>query len=154
MFRYDVGGLIGTATSSKDGLISSNLYSYVSSYSPASQSGKFTHLFKLNLYQHVCFYLKIGNVTSTYLSNCSIIDLQNRSAATVSVISGYITIFSNQLELSLYVRKNSDSSIDVFVKQVTADYLTVKLSLIFCSGGWSYSGKVSDVSESELTKVI
>lgn len=149
-----VGGLIGTATPSKNGLISSELYSYVSSYAPATQSGKFTHLFKIELYHHVCFYLKFGSVTSTYLSNCSIIDLQNRSASSLSVIIGKITIFSNQLEPNLYVRKNSDNSIDVFVKQVIADYPMVRLSLIFCSGGWSYSGKVSDVSESELTKVI
>ena len=149
-----MGGLIGTATSSKDGLISSNLYSYVSSYAPATQSEKFTHLFKLDLYQHVCIYLKIGSVTSTYLSNSSIIDIQNRSASSVSVIVGKTTIFSNQLEPNLYVRKNSDSSIDVFVKQVTADYPTVRLSLIYCSGGWLYSGKVSNVSESELTKIL
>ena len=149
-----MGGLIGVATPSKSGLISSELYSYVSSYSPSTQSGKFTHLFKIGLYQHVCFYLKFGSVTSTYLSNCSIIDLQNRSASSISVILGNITIFSNELEPNLYVRKNSDNSIDVFVKQIIAEYPTVRLSLIFCSGGWSYSGVVSDVSESELTKVI
>lgn len=149
-----MGGLIGEATRDKDGLISSELYSYVSSYSVGSQSGKFTHLFKIGLYQHVCFYLKFGSVTSTYLSNCSIIDLQNRSASSLSVIVGKTTIFSNQLEPNLYVRKNPDNSIDVFVKQVTADYPTVRLSLIFCSGGWSYVGTVSDVSESELTKIL
>ena len=149
-----MGGLIGEATKEKDGLISSELYSYVSSYAVGSQSGKFTHLFRIGLYQHVCFYLKIGNVTSTYLSNSSIIDLQNRSVSSVSVVVGKTTIFSNGLEANLYARKNSDGSIDVFVKQVTADYPTIKLSLIFCSGIWSYVGTVSDVSESELTKIL
>lgn len=150
-----VGGLIGTATSLKDGLMSSNLYTYVSSYQPPSQVNKFTHLFTLTLYSHVCFYLKLGNVTSTYLCNCSIIDLQNRSAGdSVGVVVGKVEIFSNQLEGNLYARKNSNNSIDVFVKQVDQQYAAVKLACIFVSGGWTYVGAVSDVSESELTKIL
>ena len=150
-----VGELIGTATSSKDGLMSSNLYTYVSSYQLPSQQNKFTHLFTLNLYSHVCFYLKLGNVTSTYLCNCSIIDLQNRSAGdSVDVVVGKVAIFSNQLEANLYVRKNSNNSIDVFVKQVDVQYASMKLACIFNSGGWTYVGAVSDVSESELTKIL
>ena len=150
-----MGGLIGTATSSKNGLMSSYLYTYVSSYQPTSQSNKFTHLFTLTLYSHVCFYLKFGNVTSTYKGNCSIIDLQNRSAGdSVSVVVGKVEIFSNQLEVNLYARKRSDNSIDVFVKQIEVDYASVKLACIFNSGGWTYVGVVSDVSESELTKIL
>lgn len=135
--------------------MSSRLYTYVSNYLPATQSGKFTHLFKIDLYQHVCFYLKFGSVTSTYAANCSIYDLQNRSAGgNISVVVGKTTIFSSYLDENLYARLNSDKSIDVFVQQVTTAYPGIELSLIYCSGGWSYSGEVSDISESDLTKIL
>ena len=149
-----MGELLPEASLSGKGLMSAKLYSMNVGFNVDTKADKFTHLFTLSLYEHICFYLKFGNVTSNYLSNSSIIDLQNRSANKVNVVVGKTTILSNQLEANLYARRNSNSSIDVFVKQIVVDYPVIKLSCLFANSLWKYVGKVSDVIESELTKII
>lgn len=150
-----MGGLIGTATREKKGLMSKEIYSRIESYGITSQSGKFTHLFNLKLYAQGCAYIKFGDTTSNNVSSF-IIDINNRSnGGSVFVVLSKITINGN-LTADLYARRYSDGSIDVFVKQIVTTYPTLKFSWIFApeEWNWTYVGKVSDVSESELTKIV
>ena len=150
-----VGGLIGTATTEKNGLMSKDIYRRIESYDITTQSGKFTHLFNLKLFAQGCAYIKFGDTTNNNAS-IFIVDINNRSnGSSVSVVLSKTTINGN-LTANLYARRNSDSSIDVFVKQVVTTYPILKLSWVFApeEWGWTYVGKVSDVSESELTKIV
>jgi hypothetical protein len=150
-----VGGLIGTATTEKNGLMSKDIYRRIESYDITTQSGKFTLLFNLKLFAQGCAYIKFGDTTNNNASTF-IVDINNRSnGSSVSVILSKTTINGN-LTANLYARRNSDSSIDVFVKQVVTTYPVLKLSWVFApeEWEWTYVGKVSDVSESELTKIV
>ena len=150
-----MGGLIGTATTEKNGLMSKDIYRRIESYDITTQSGKFTLLFNLKLYAQGCAYIKFGDTTNNNAS-IFIVDINNRSnAGSVYVVLSKITINGN-LTANLYARINTDSSIDVFVKQVVTTYPVLKLSWVFApkEWEWTYVGKVSDVSESELTKIV
>lgn len=150
-----VGGLIGTATTEKKGLMSKDIYRRIESYDITTQSGKFTHLFNLKLFAQGCAYIKFGDTTNNNVS-IFIVDINNRSnGSSVSVALSKTTINGN-LTANLYARRNSDSSIDVFVKQTVTTYPILKFSWIFApeEWNWTYVGQVSDVSESELTKIV
>ena len=150
-----MGGLIGTATTEKKGLMSKEIYSRIESYGITTQSGKFTHLFNLKLFAQGCAYIKFGDITNNNAS-IFIVDINNRSnGSSVSVVLSKTTINGN-LTANLYARRKSDSSIDVFVKQIVTTYPTLKFSWIFApeEWNWTYVGQVSDVSESDLTKIV
>lgn len=150
-----MGGLLGKATTEKDGLMSKDIYSRIESYGIATQSGKFTHLFNLKLYAQGCFYLKFGDTTNNNIC-ISFIDINNRSnGGSVAVVLSRI-IMNQTVTANLYAKKQSDNSIDVYVKQIVNTYPVLKLSWVFApeEWDWTYVGKVSDVSESELTKIV
>ena len=135
--------------------MSKEIYSRIESYGITTQSGKFTHLFNFKLFAQGCAYIKFGDMTNNNVS-IFIVDINNRSnGSSVSVILSKTTINGN-LTANLYARRNSDSSIDVFVKQIVTTYPTLKFSWIFApeEWNWTYVGQVSDVSESDLTKIV
>ena len=150
-----VGELIGTATKEKDGLMSKKIYRRIESYDITTQSGKFTLLFNLKLYAQGCAYIKFGDTTNTNAS-IFIVDINNRSNGSSVSVALSKTIINGNLTANLYARKKSDSSIDVFVKQTVTNYPVLKFSWVFApeEWNWTYVGQVSDVSESELTKIV
>lgn len=150
-----MGGLIGTATTEKKGLMSNDIYRKIESYDITTQSGKFTLLFNLKLFAQGCAYIKFGDTTNDNAS-IFIVDINNRSnGSSVSVCLSKTTI-NGKLTANLYARRKSDGSIDVFVKQVVTTYPVLKLSWVFApeEWNWTYVGQVSDVSESDLTKIV
>lgn len=85
-----------------------------------------------------------------------IVDINNRSnGSSVFVVLSRI-IMNQTVTANLYAKKQSDQSIDVYVKQIVTTYPVLKLSWVFApeEWNWTYVGKVSDVSESELTKIL
>ena len=149
-----MGGLLPVADASKNGFMTSDIYKAIGSYTPSTESAKFTHLFNLRLFSVGCFYLKFGNTSTNNESSC-IIDINNRSQTTLSVVLSAIKINAT-LSPNLYAKLKSDQSIDVFIKQLETPYPLLKFSWIHCPSGWEYTyvGTVSDVSESELTKIL
>lgn len=150
-----MGGLIGNADASKNGLMSTDIYKSIISYSPSTQSGKFTHLFNLAQYMQGCFYVKFGDTSNnTKISSC-IIDLNNRSQGSVSVMLSKLTI-KDSIPVNLYAKRNENNSIDVFIKQDVTNYPIIKFCWIHYpeTWSWTYVGTVSEVSESELTKIL
>lgn len=150
-----VGGLLPVADASKNGLMSKDIYRRIESYNITTQSGKFTHLFNLKLYAQGCAYIKFGDITTNNVS-IFIVDINNRSnGSSVFVVLSRI-IMNQTVTANLYAKKQSDQSIDVYVKQIVTTYPVLKLSWVFApeEWNWTYVGKVSDVSESELTKIL
>ena len=135
--------------------MSKEIYSRIESYGITTQSGKFTHLFNLKLYAQGCAYIKFGDITNKNVS-IFIVDINNRSnGGSVFVVLSRI-IMDQTVTANLYAKKQSDNSIDVYVKQIVTTYPVLKLSWVFApeEWNWTYVGKVSDVSESELTKIL
>lgn len=149
-----MGGLLPVADASKNGLMSTDIYKSIISYSPSTQSGKFTHLFNLGQYTQGCFYVKFGDTTNGKISSC-IIDLNNRSQGSVSVVLSKL-IIKESITANLYAKRNENNSIDVFIKQDVTNYPIIKFCWIHYpeSWNWTYFGTVSEVSESELTKIL
>ena len=150
-----VGGLLPVADASKNGLMSKDFYKANASYVPSTNSGKLTHLFNLKQYAQGCFYLKFGDTPNSYKISICIIDLNNRSQGSLFGISNKITI-SERIPVNLYAKRNENNSIDVFVKQEVTTYPIVKFCWIHSpeDWNWTYVGTVSEVSESELTKIL
>ena len=150
-----VGELLPVADASKNGLMSKDFYKANASYVPSTNSGKLTHLFNLKQYAQGCFYLKFGDTTNSNKISICIIDLNNRSQGSLSVISNKIAI-SERIPVNLYAKRNENNSIDVFVKQEVTTYPIVKFCWIHSpeDWNWTYVGTVSEVSESELTKIL
>lgn len=150
-----MGGLIGTATTEKNGLMSKDIYRRIESYNITTQSGKFTLLFNLKLYAQGCAYINFGDTTSTN-NSIFIVDINNRSNGGSVFVVLSKTIINGNLTANLYARKKPDNSIDVFVKQTVTTYPILKFSWVFAPEDWTwtYVGQVSDVSESDLTKIV
>ena len=150
-----VGGLLPVADASKNGLMSKDFYKANASYVPSTNSGKLTHLFNLKQYAQGCFYLKFGDTANSYKISICIIDLNNRSQGSLLVISNKIAI-SERIPVNLYAKRNENNSIDVFVKQEVTTYPIVKFCWIHSPEDWNWTdvGTVSEVSESELTKIL
>ena len=155
LFLYELEGLIGTATTEENGLMSKDIYRRIKSYNITTQSGKFTLLFNLKLYAQGCAYIKFGDTTNNNAS-IFIVDINNRSSGSSVSVALSKTIINGNLTANLYVRKKSDDSIDVFVKQTVTTYPVLKFSWVFAPEDWTwtYVGQVSDVSESDLTKIV
>ena len=128
------------ADASKNGLMSKDFYKANASYVPSTNS---------------CFYLKFGDTANSYKISICIIDLNNRSQGSLLVISNKIAI-SERIPVNLYAKRNENNSIDVFVKQEVTTYPIVKFCWIHSpeDWNWTYVGTVSEVSESELTKIL
>ena len=155
LFSDELEGLIGTATTEENGLMSKDIYRIIKSYNITTQSGKFTLLFNLKLYAQGCAYIKFGDTTNNNAS-IFIVDINNRSSSSSVSVALSKTIINGNLTANLYVRKKSDDSIDVFVKQIVTTYPVLKFSWVFAPEDWTwtYVGQVSDVSESDLTKIV
>lgn len=143
------------ADASKNGLMPQNIYQAINSYRPSTESGKFTHLFNIGQYIQGCFYIKFGNTSDGYKMSICIIDLNNRSTGSPSVILSKITIREN-IPMNLYVKRKDNNSIDVFIKQEVTNYPIIRFCWIHSPEywEWTYVGTVSEVSESELTKIL
>lgn len=150
-----MGELIGTATTNKTGLLSSVDYNRFSSFGFPTESGKFTHLFNLRQFSHAAFYLKFGDTATNTKESVSLIDVNNRSQGSLSVIVISQNIH-NIVEPNLYARHTDDNYIEIYVKQIETTYPIIKFALLFAPESWEFTlkGTVSNISESELTKIL
>lgn len=150
-----VGGLLPVADASKNGLMSNDFYRANNFYYTSSESGKFTHLFNLKQFAQGCFYLKFGDTADSSKISIGFIDLNNRSQGVISTALSKIAI-TEKIPMNLYAKRKEDNSIDVFVKQEATTYPVIRFCWIHSPEywNWTYVGTSSEVSESELTKIL
>lgn len=150
-----VGGLLPVADASKNGLMPKDFYRANNFYYTSSKSGKFTHLFNLKQFAHGCFYLKFGDTADSSKISIGFIDLNNRSQGVISTALSKIAM-TEKIPMNLYAKRKEDNSIDVFVKQEATTYPVIRFCWIHSpeDWNWTYVGTSSEVSESELTKIL
>lgn len=153
--KLHVGGLLPVADASKNGLMPKDFYRANNFYYTSSKSGKFTHLFNLKQFAHGCFYLKFGDTADSSKISIGFIDLNNRSQGVISTALSKIAM-TEKIPMNLYAKRKEDNSIDVFVKQEATTYPVIRFCWIHSpeDWNWTYVGTSSEVSESELTKIL
>ena len=148
-----MGGLLPDASTTEKGLMTPYLAVLTVTYLTNVNSGDFVKLFNVKQYGIGIFQLLAGdfvaNNPSTFYN--AFITVNNRSNETLSLfVSGIKTTSA-----IIYCKRNSDNSVDVYVKMPNANYVCCYLSWILQNSPYYITTIMTvdnSVAESELTK--
>lgn len=148
-----VGELIGPVSSDNNGLMTPTLYKFTNVFSASTERGKFIKLFNISQYGYGTFHLYSGDFVSNNPSTLydAIITINNRSQSKLLVFIKAIKITS----VILYIKYNTNNSIDVYVKIPDSAYTNCRLRWLSLSSNSSFTMVMAvedSVSESELVK--